>query len=60
MPGQDADDLTKAVGMWGSVEVYNSEFGDIAYSAIKFCYQPLAIRLDAHRLTKEEKTNTSK
>ena len=60
MPGQDADDLTKAVGNWGSVEIYNSEFGDIEYSAVRFCYQPLAIRLDAHRLTKEEKINASK
>ncbi len=60
MPGQDADDLTKAVGKWGSVEIYTSEFGDIEYSAARFCYQPLAIRLDAHRLTKEEKTDASK
>ena len=55
MPGKDADDLTMAVGKWGSVEIYNSEFGDIEYSAVRFCYQPLAIRMDAWRLEKEEK-----
>ena len=55
MPGKDTDDLTKAVGMWGSVEIYNSEFGEIEYSAVKFCYQPRWIMMESWRLTKEEK-----
>lgn len=54
MPGLDADDLTKAIGNWGSINVYNSEFGDVEYSTVKFCYQPIAIRLDACRLAKAE------
>jgi len=52
--GQDVDDLTQAVGKWGSVKVDNSEFADIEYSAIRFCYQPLWIRLESWELTKEE------
>jgi len=56
MPGKDADDMAMAVGKWGSIEVYNSEFGDIEYSAVRFCYQPLWIRLESWRIEKEEKT----
>jgi hypothetical protein len=55
MPGKDADDIEKAVGKWGSVEVYNSEFGEIEYSAVRFCYQPIPIRLESWRIEKEEK-----
>ena len=58
LPGKDVDDLATAIGVWGSVEIYSSEFGDIEYSAVRFCYQPLAIRLDTSRIAKEEKTNT--
>lgn len=58
MPGVDTDNTEKAVGKWGSIEVYNSEFGDIEYSAVRFCYQPLTIRLETWRLEKEEKNHT--
>lgn len=59
MPGKDADDLAMAVGKWGSIEIYNSEFGDIEYSTVRYCYQPLAIRLETWRLEKEEKNHIS-
>ena len=59
MPGKNTDDLDKAVGTWGSIQIYNSEFGEIEYSAVKFCYQPRWIMMESWRLTKEEK-NISK
>jgi len=50
MLGVNTDNLAQAVGMWGPVEVYNSEFGDIEYSTVRFCYHPLAIRMEVWRL----------
>lgn len=55
IPGKDADELDKAIGKWGSVEIYNSEFGDIEYSAVRFCYQPRWVMMESWKLTKEEK-----
>ena len=55
MLGPDIDDLTKAVGTWGSVEVYSSEFGEIEYSTVRFCYQPRWVMMESWKLTKEEK-----
>jgi len=54
--GKDVDELDKAVGVWGSVKIYSSGFEDIEYSAVRFCYQPIPIRLESWRITKEEKS----
>ncbi|NIT55651.1 MAG: hypothetical protein GWN00_05245 [Aliifodinibius sp.] len=55
MLGENVDDLEKAKGSWGSIEIYNTEFGDIEYSGVRFCYQPLDIRMDSWRIEKHEK-----
>ena len=57
MPGKDKNDLDQAIGKWGSVEVYSSEFADIEYSAVRFCYQPLWVRFESYWITQEEKEN---
>ena len=38
----------EATGRWGSIEVYNAKHGKTKYSAVKFVYQPLGIRLHSH------------
>jgi len=48
------DDLTKAIGQWGSVELGQSEFCGITYSVVRFCYQPLRIRLQSWRIMGQE------
>jgi hypothetical protein len=57
--GEYVDNLEKAVGRWGSVQIYNAEFGDVEYSAVRFCYQPLMIRMESWRIGKDEGKNSS-
>ena len=55
MLGPVTDGFEKAVGTWGSIEIYSSEFGDIEYSAVRFCYQPRWVMIEAWRIEKKEK-----
>jgi hypothetical protein len=55
MLGEDTNDLEKSKGRWGSVKIYNADFGDVEYSAVRFCYQPLPVRMESWRIGKDEK-----
>jgi len=52
--GMPINDFEGAMGRWGCVEIYRSVFEDIEYSAVRFCYQPIRIRVQAARLMKDE------
>ena len=53
MPGKNTDELNQAVGTWGSIKIYNTEFADTKYSAVRFCYQPLWVRFESYWITQE-------
>jgi hypothetical protein len=55
MLGNYTDELNKAVGQWGSVQIAHSTLVDEEYSAVRFVYQPIPIRMESWRLNKEEK-----
>jgi len=40
---------------YGSIQVYNAEYNGSEYSAVKYVYQPIPIRMKACRLTREER-----
>ena len=55
MLGQNVYDLDKAIGVWGSVRLDTCTYGETVYSAVKFVYEPLAVRLKALEIGAEEK-----
>ena len=54
MLGQETDKLEEAIGVWGSVEMSNSEFNDTKYSTVKFVYNPREIMIESFRIWKED------
>ena len=54
MLGQDTDNLEKAIGMWGSVKITNSEFQELEYSVVKFVYNPIEIMIESFKIWKED------
>jgi len=54
MLGNDKGDIDAAVGEWGSICLYNSKFGNIEYSAVKFHYQPRAVMMESWRIWRDE------
>jgi len=57
MLGQYTDEFDKAIGHWGCVQIYPSLLAGVEYSAVRFVYQPMPIRLESWRLDKEERNN---
>ncbi len=55
MLGVPTDDLEKAVGRWGSIEICTAEYGDVGYSIVRFCYQPLPVRMESWRIGRDER-----
>ena len=55
MLGENTDDIDKAVGQWGSVCLYTSEFDEIEYSAVKFHYQPRPVMMESWRIGRDER-----
>jgi len=54
LPEQNPDDLQKAVGVWGGVKLEECKYGKTVYSAVKFIWQPLAIKLKAQKIGEAE------
>jgi len=50
MLGIPVDDLQKAIGYYGSVRLEQSKYGQTTYSAVRFVYQPLEIRIKSYKL----------
>jgi hypothetical protein len=46
--------IQQALGKWGSVEIYQTEYMETKYSAIKWVYQPIPIRLECARMNQEQ------
>ena len=44
----------EAIGRWASIQVYAAEYGATKYSAIKFTYQSLPLRIGAQRLERAD------
>lgn len=57
MLGQFTDALDKAIGHWGCVQIYPSIYAGVEYSAVRFVYQPMPIRMESWRLDREEINN---
>ena len=53
--GEEIENHEKAVGEWGSVELKPAEFGGIEYSSVRFCYQPLPVRMESWRIGRDER-----
>jgi len=54
MLGVETDEIDKAVGRWGSIQIVNSHFNDSQYSTVRFVYQPLQIRMESWRIGQDE------
>ena len=54
MLGQETDKLEEAIGLWGSVELSNSTFQELEYSAVRFVYNPRDIMIESFRIWKED------
>lgn len=57
MLGQFTDALDKAIGHWGCVQISPSLLAGVEYSAVRFVYQPMPIRMESWRLDREETNN---
>ena len=44
----------QAIGRWASIEVLDAKHGKTKYSAVKYVYQPLEIRLQTHDIEMAE------
>jgi len=44
----------EAIGRWGCVQVFNAKHVKTKYSAIKYIYQPLPIRMRSHEIAQDE------
>jgi len=49
------NNLQLAIGRWGSVRVYPTQFNKTKYSDIEWIYQPIDIQLACHAMNKEQK-----
>ena len=54
MLGEFTDEVHKAVGRWGSIQITTSAFNDTTYSTVRFVYQPLQIRMESFRTGQDE------
>ncbi|MCJ7483973.1 MAG: hypothetical protein MUO31_13525, partial [Thermodesulfovibrionales bacterium] len=54
MLGEKLDDFEKAVGRWGSVRLEQAQYSETTYSAVKFVYQPLPVRMKNWKLDAED------
>ena len=57
--GRSIDEIGAGVGQWGSIEIYTSEFNDAEYSAVKFVFQPIPVRMECWRIWREENEDDS-
>ena len=55
MLGEYLDDFHKALGRWGSVRIEQAQYCETQYSAVKFVYQPLPVRMKNWKLDAENK-----
>ncbi len=46
------ENIDQALGRWGFVQISKSRFGGQEYSAVKFVYQPVPIRLETLKLSR--------
>ena len=51
MLGEVVFEFEKALEQWGSVKVEQSKFGETVYSAVKFVYQPIPVRMHSSNLS---------
>ncbi len=54
MWGEYLIDVEKTIGQWGSVKVERNTYGDKEYSSVKFVYQPMAVRIESHKIMRKE------
>ena len=45
MLGEIVFEFEKALGQWGSVKLEQCRYGEVEYSAVKFVYQPILVRM---------------
>jgi hypothetical protein len=57
--GYHDKDVTCALGRWGSIWVYDAEYQETKYSAVKYVYQPLWLKLSIMQIYEQETTDLS-
>lgn len=55
MLGEKLDAFDKAIGRWGSIKLEQKKYGETQYSAVKFVYQPLPVRMESWKIGAENK-----